>query len=609
MTLEHVDTAIAFAMIMLGASLLVTILTQAASTLLNLRGNNLTRSLRDLLQTLYPEQGKQAEAITRAILQHPLLSDSSFGSNDPLDKNEGYRLPVAIGAAAIAGVAIGLWVGAPEWAVGIGVLAAVIVGLVFYYLSKDWELASAVRVEEFFDMLEKIGKSEPDSPAGQAMNAISRKIRQRDELHSRATELEALALRCRTGLSEIADKLRREAEDEAVAGVLDLLLARIGTSEDRQALAAKLRSMVRAQLQPAADQLIAFASAELTVEADQTSLAVKMREAAESGLKEIEILFNAAMDRASQRFALHSRFATVVFSVAFAFLVHLDAIELFERLSSDAELRAKLVASSDAMMKQADKILAGSTSPAPSAAPASTPSAPASSTTVAPDAVPAPAGSAPAASPAAPAPGVGSPRETTPLPAAVAAKTDACLRDEGLRARVPDIYGAALLCPHALTPLETLRAAATAPNAPASAKDAWLAEKKKLGPFATRQDAYDYLEEWLATAPGREQELARYRENLNALLQSSEVNQLFDHAASVNGQLARAGIRLWPDPYPGLWPTRKELPGLLVSAALLSLGAPFWFNLLKTLSNLRPLVATREERDRLEKAKAKPAPR
>jgi hypothetical protein len=44
---------------------------------------------------------------------------------------------------------------------------------------------------------------------------------------------------------------------------------------------------------------------------------------------------------------------------------------------------------------------------------------------------------------------------------------------------------------------------------------------------------------------------------------------------------------------------------LLVAAALLSLGAPFWFNILKTLSNLRPLVATREEKERQEKNKPK----
>jgi hypothetical protein len=39
-----------------------------------------------------------------------------------------------------------------------------------------------------------------------------------------------------------------------------------------------------------------------------------------------------------------------------------------------------------------------------------------------------------------------------------------------------------------------------------------------------------------------------------------------------------------------------NLPGLLLSWVLLTLGAPFWFNLLKTMSSLRPLVASRADK-------------
>jgi hypothetical protein len=39
----------------------------------------------------------------------------------------------------------------------------------------------------------------------------------------------------------------------------------------------------------------------------------------------------------------------------------------------------------------------------------------------------------------------------------------------------------------------------------------------------------------------------------------------------------------------------RHVLGLLLSWALLSLGAPFWFNLLKTLSSLRPLLASRAD--------------
>jgi hypothetical protein len=40
------------------------------------------------------------------------------------------------------------------------------------------------------------------------------------------------------------------------------------------------------------------------------------------------------------------------------------------------------------------------------------------------------------------------------------------------------------------------------------------------------------------------------------------------------------------------WP---QIPGVLATAALLSLGAPFWFNMLKQLTNLRPILANKQD--------------
>jgi hypothetical protein len=41
-----------------------------------------------------------------------------------------------------------------------------------------------------------------------------------------------------------------------------------------------------------------------------------------------------------------------------------------------------------------------------------------------------------------------------------------------------------------------------------------------------------------------------------------------------------------------VWP---QLPGVFATAALLSLGAPFWFNMLKQLTNLRPILSNRTD--------------
>ena len=45
---------------------------------------------------------------------------------------------------------------------------------------------------------------------------------------------------------------------------------------------------------------------------------------------------------------------------------------------------------------------------------------------------------------------------------------------------------------------------------------------------------------------------------------------------------------------------KRNFFGILITAGLLSLGAPFWYNALKTLSNLRPMVATKQEQQKQE---------
>jgi hypothetical protein len=77
------------------------------------------------------------------------------------------------------------------------------------------------------------------------------------------------------------------------------------------------------------------------------------------------------------------------------------------------------------------------------------------------------------------------------------------------------------------------------------------------------------------------------------------ITVLRDHADKINKDLAKAGIQLIPSPYPGplhFSGTRNVL-GILLAAAFLSLGAPFWYNALKNVSNLRTVVATKEQQE------------
>jgi len=75
--------------------------------------------------------------------------------------------------------------------------------------------------------------------------------------------------------------------------------------------------------------------------------------------------FDSVMDRSSQRFALHMRIWTVVFSVVMAFALQLDAFSLFSRLSTDAQLRAQVIASAGTLTGKAEELLVASTNAPP----------------------------------------------------------------------------------------------------------------------------------------------------------------------------------------------------------------------------------------------------
>src|SRR6185436_16874922 len=52
------------------------------------------------------------------------------------------------------------------------------------------------------------------------------------------------------------------------------------------------------------------------------------------------------------------------------------------------------------------------------------------------------------------------------------------------------------------------------------------------------------------------------------------------------------------------WNAPGHFLGVTLTAALLSLGSPFWFNLLKSLVNLRSTVAQVEETERMQRQQA-----
>jgi len=77
------------------------------------------------------------------------------------------------------------------------------------------------------------------------------------------------------------------------------------------------------------------------------------------------------------------------------------------------------------------------------------------------------------------------------------------------------------------------------------------------------------------------------------------IGVLREHADKIGQDLQKTGVQLIPSPYPGpfKYEGKRNLLGILLTGAFLSLGAPFWYNALKNLSNLRTVVASKEEQE------------
>lgn len=220
----------------------------------------------------------------------------------------------------------------------------------------------------------------------------------------------------------------------------------------------------------------------------------------------IDQWFDSVMDRSAQRFTLHMRVWTVAFAIIVAFALQLDTFSLFTQLSTDAQLRAQIIASADTLQAKAGDLIASNTND--SAA----------------------------------------------------------------------VYGLAMkqLVADHTNELKGL-------NVPAGFKDAveaqeWLANE--LGRLKISDPENAWAKRYAEILP--QAKLRAATENLNALISNKLIVQLVPQH--------------YPDPFYQNWqPTNRIFWGILASAALLSLGAPFWFNVLKNFSNLRPVLAKKDE--------------
>jgi len=114
-------------------------------------------------------------------------------------------------------------------------------------------------------------------------------------------------------------------------------------------------------------------------------------------------------------------------------------------------------------------------------------------------------------------------------------------------------------------------------------------------------------EAWLAqikirsadSAAVKESLIATYDQTLAAVTKA-RLGMMGQEALALRDQLDDMGIKLLSKDYS--WDIRKwglrKFFGILITVALLSLGAPFWFNALKNLANLRTKIMQSEESER-----------
>jgi hypothetical protein len=142
----------------------------------------------------------------------------------------------------------------------------------------------------------------------------------------------------------------------------------------------------------------------------------------------------------------------------------------------------------------------------------------------------------------------------------------------------------------------------------------------KVEPNDTREKLTDRIQTALASVPNNEAHLKAFNDTIDKAATDTLKEQAGDYN-SVKADFDNTGFELFPKSDQGRWGkgmwrkgSRGHGWGILFSAGLLSLGAPFWYNALKNLTSLKSTVAQNitKEQDQAQKQpggdKPKPPP-
>ena len=587
---QHVDVVFAFVVLILLASLFITAASQLVISLLGLRGTNLRRALADLLETAYPDEESRhwAKEIAGRVLRHPTISDSIFSHlrlraerlpflpPETTGKLQGISASIPLLPWIMGGIG-GFFLTPIVMAIAKGLFGEVIcqysdyvaghvsaidfchhswrtgliIGAILGGLLSRWRLATSIRAEELPAVLEKLAEPLPGTLPDPAQRTMLRMAWSEKEPGARA----------RAGVAQESGPFRSRAYfDEGIVGrsskaslQTQSLFPAVADFDEgivRHAEPVETEGSVAIEVENAAAQAKEAEPESVPASEGVTSVSTPP----ESGLQGLRAWFDRVMDRASQRFAMQARIVTVALTCIFVYAWHFDGVRLLQSISQGAELRAKLAATAEGIDKQVEQLARSKQG----------------GHTVVPEVYRA--------------------AMVSVLRTGSAATSE---NNEGNDGRPPaKRRGRAKEREKAAT----IRVPAE-DSVTAGAKSKAMHDLESVPGFASREDAESWLLSSLNGSPTRETLAAAYQQEVNAEL-ISDSDKLIDESNSLKSELARSQFRFFQDKREGQPSSSSETASLLVTVALLSLGAASWYNTLKSLASLRPQAASRQDRER-----------
>jgi len=564
--LQTFDTLIAFAVIMTVLSLVVTIVVQMCSAALALRGKNLANGLALTFQTIDPKIGEDAHTLAAQILQDPIFSDSLFAPKQRMPVHFPDEMMPVIAAERALRDAESALAAAPE----------------------DQNLMKAVQQAE-----QTLAAVRPTMPV--LSNPASSQKAPWRFLSKGAMHLGS-AIRPGEVYRILQDWGGLTATEAALNGV-------------PPALAAKAKVLLEALRQPdgpateAASKLAALSNmAERFTTAEEKQAVVNalahlgttVERATTQAYDRFQRWFGTAQDRAEQWFQIHVRGLTIAAAIATAFGLQLDTIDIFRQVRASPHLlRALVDTAAPALLEKGGTALDPTDTPAQLAYQKWLGQHP----LYALDALPVGGGKAEYQG------AITKRLQTAPDNGYSLAQFDRAFE----KWKATDATGVA----KAASDSDAAKAAYFAwakrfPSYGLADEPDWTeANKENIRGTVAKQLAQVHDDAFGKTPESQRDARQRWlRDYEDAFIEgaSAFLEGRRELMQSLTSELEKAGFDLIPQPLLHRWKNEQpssfwaHLIGMAITAGLLTLGAPFWFNLLKNLMSLRPAVASLIER-------------